>query len=151
SRLFRVEAVQLRFANGTERTYERLVGRGTGYGAVMLVAMLDAEHAVLVEEYCGGTDEYELSLPKRLIGADEDVLAAAKSERKEEAAVVARQLEALADPPLSAGCMAQPTQVVFAGMRNLERPQGRRPEPMRDARVALRARSAVGQRPPFTQ
>lgn len=67
SRLFRVEAVQLRFSNGTERTYERLVGRGNGYGAVMVVAMLDAEHAVLVEEYCGGTDEYELSLPKGLI------------------------------------------------------------------------------------
>ena len=48
SRLFRVEAVQLRFSNGNERTYERLVGRGNGYGAVMIVAMLDAEHAVLV-------------------------------------------------------------------------------------------------------
>lgn len=32
SRLFRVEAVQLRFSNGNERTYERLVGRGNGYG-----------------------------------------------------------------------------------------------------------------------
>ena len=38
SRLFRVEAVQLRFSNGNERTYERLVGRGNGYGAVMIVA-----------------------------------------------------------------------------------------------------------------
>ncbi len=28
----------------------------------MIVAMIDAEHALLVEEYCGGTDEYELSL-----------------------------------------------------------------------------------------
>jgi len=42
------------------------VGRGAGYGAVMIVAMIDAEHALLVEEYCGGTDEYELSLPKGL-------------------------------------------------------------------------------------
>ena len=60
SRLFRVEEVQLRFSNGVERTYERLVGRGNGYGAVMIVAMIDAEHAILVEEYCGGTDEYEI-------------------------------------------------------------------------------------------
>ena len=37
SRLFRVEELQLRFANGVERTYERLVGRGAGYGAVMAV------------------------------------------------------------------------------------------------------------------
>ncbi|MBQ1557744.1 MAG: ADP compounds hydrolase NudE, partial [Pseudomonas sp.] len=28
SRLFRVEQVQLRFSNGAERTYERLVGKG---------------------------------------------------------------------------------------------------------------------------
>lgn len=67
SRLFCVEELKLRFSNGVERTYERLVGKGAGYGAVMIVAMLDAEHAVLVEEYCGGTDEYELSLPKGLI------------------------------------------------------------------------------------
>ena len=44
SRLFRVEELQLRFSNGVERTYERLVGKGVGYGAVMVVAMLDAEH-----------------------------------------------------------------------------------------------------------
>jgi ADP-ribose diphosphatase len=57
--------------------------RAPGYGAVMIVAMLDAEHAVLVEEYCGGTDEYELSLPKGLIEPGEDVLAAAdRSSRK---------------------------------------------------------------------
>ena len=47
SRLFRVEEVQLRFSNGVERTYERLVGRGNGYGAVMIVAMADAEHALV--------------------------------------------------------------------------------------------------------
>ena len=41
SRLFRVEEVQLRFSNGVERTYERLVGRGNGYGAVMIVAMIE--------------------------------------------------------------------------------------------------------------
>ena len=42
SRIFHVEEVQLRFSNGVERTYERLVGRGTGYGAVMVVAMVPA-------------------------------------------------------------------------------------------------------------
>ena len=49
SRLFRVEEVQLRFSNGVERTYERLVGRGNGYGAVMIVAMIDSEHAILLK------------------------------------------------------------------------------------------------------
>ena len=41
SRLFRVEELQLRFSNGVERTYERLVGKGSGYGAVMIVALAD--------------------------------------------------------------------------------------------------------------
>ncbi len=77
--------LQLRFSNGAERTYERLVGKGSGYGAVMVVAMLDAEHAVLIEEYCGGTDDYQLSLPKGLIEPGEDVLVAANRELKEEA------------------------------------------------------------------
>ena len=85
SRLFCVEELKLRFSNGVERTYERLVGKGAGYGAVMIVAMLDSDHAVLVEEYCGGTDEYEMSLPKGLIEPGEDVLAAAERELKEEA------------------------------------------------------------------
>ena len=114
SRLFRVEEVQLRFSNGVERTYERLVGRGNGYGAVMIVAMIDAEHAILVEEYCGGTDEYEVSLPKGLIEPGEDVLAAAERELKEEAGYGARQLEHLTELSLSPGYMSQKIQVVLA-------------------------------------
>ena len=80
SRLFRVEQLQLRFANGVERTYERLASKGTGYGAVMIVAMADARHALLVEEYCAGTDDYQISLPKGLIEPGEDVLVAANRE-----------------------------------------------------------------------
>ncbi|HLT05179.1 MAG TPA: NUDIX domain-containing protein, partial [Pseudomonas sp.] len=81
SRLFAVEELQLRFSNGVERTYERLVGKA-GYGAVMVVAMADAEHALLVEEYCAGTDDYQLSLPKGLVEPGEEVLDAANRELK---------------------------------------------------------------------
>jgi len=151
SRLFRVEAVQLRFANGAERTYERLVGRGNGYGAVMIVAMLDAEHAVLVEEYCGGTDEYEMSLPKGLIEPGEDVLAAAERELKEEAGFGARQLEHLTELSLSPGYMSQKIQVVLATDLYEARLEGDEPEPMRVDRVNLRELSALAQNPQFTE
>ncbi|MDZ3994852.1 ADP compounds hydrolase NudE [Pseudomonas sp. Teo4] len=151
SRLFRVEAVQLRFANGNERTYERLVGRGNGYGAVMVVAMLDAEHAVLVEEYCGGTDEYELSLPKGLIEPGEDVLAAADRELKEEAGFGARQLEHLTELSLSPGYMSQKIQVVLASDLYEERLEGDEPEPMRVDKVNLRELSALAMHPQFTE
>ncbi len=113
-----------------ERTYERLVGKGTGHGAVMIVAMLDADHAVLVEEYCGGTDAYELSLPKGLIEPGEDVLAAAERELMEEAGYGARQLEHLTELSLSPGYMSQKIQVVLATDLYEERLEGDEPEPM---------------------
>ncbi|MGE7957120.1 ADP compounds hydrolase NudE [Pseudomonas sp. NPDC089530] len=150
SRLFCVEAVQLRFANGVERTYERLVGKA-GYGAVMIVAMLDAEHAVLVEEYCGGTDAYELSLPKGLIEPGEDVLAAAERELKEEAGFGARQLEHLTELSLSPGYMSQKIQVVLATDLYEERLEGDEPEPMRVDKINLRELSGLAQNPQFTE
>ena len=151
SRLFRVEEVQLRFSNGVERTYERLVGRGTGYGAVMIVAMADAEHALLVEEYCGGTDAYELSLPKGLIEPGEDVLAAADRELKEEAGFGARELEHLTELSLSPGYMSQKIQVVLAQGLYEEQLEGDEPEPMRVERVNLRDLAGLAQHPQFSE
>ncbi|MBN0978013.1 ADP compounds hydrolase NudE [Pseudomonas hygromyciniae] len=151
SRLFRVEEVQLRFSNGVERTYERLVGRGAGYGAVMIVAMIDADHALLVEEYCGGTDEYELSLPKGLIEPGEDVLAAADRELKEEAGYGARQLEHLTELSLSPGYMSQKIQVVLATDLYEERLEGDEPEPMRVDRVNLRELAQLAQNVQFSE
>jgi ADP-ribose diphosphatase len=80
----------------------------------MIVAMADAEHALLVEEYCGGTDDYQVSLPKGLVEPGEDVLAAANRELKEEAGFGARQLELLTELSLSPGYMSQKIQVVLA-------------------------------------
>ncbi|MEB0205707.1 ADP compounds hydrolase NudE [Pseudomonas sp. CCC3.1] len=151
SRLFRVEEVQLRFSNGVERTYERLVGRGNGYGAVMIVAMIDSEHAILVEEYCGGTDEYELSLPKGLIEPGEDVLAAADRELKEEAGFGARQLEHVTELSLSPGYMSQKIQVVLATDLYEEHLEGDEPEPMRVDRVNLRNLSGLMENPQFSE
>lgn len=151
SRIFRVEQVQLRFSNGVERTYERLVGSGTGHGAVMIVAMLDAEHAVLVEEYCGGTETYELSLPKGLIEPGEDVLAAANRELKEEAGFGARHLERLTELSLSPGYMSQKIHVVLATGLYEEQLEGDEPEPMRVDQVNLRALSELAQHPAFSE
>lgn len=151
SRLFRVEELQLRFSNGVERTYERLVGKGSGYGAVMIVAMLDNEHAVLVEEYCGGTDDYQLSLPKGLIEPGEDVLEAANRELKEEAGYGARKLELLTELSLSPGYMSQKIQVVLASDLYEESLPGDEPEPMRVDKVSLRELSSLIEHPLFSE
>ena len=151
SRLFRVEQLQLRFSNGVERTYERLASRGHGHGAVMVVAMADAEHALLVEEYCAGTDDYQLSLPKGLVEPGEDVLLAADRELKEEAGFGARQLELITELSLSPGYMSQKIQVVLARDLYKERLPGDEPEPMRVDRVSLHELSSLIQHPQFSE
>ncbi|NIR82642.1 MAG: hypothetical protein GWO05_05580, partial [Gammaproteobacteria bacterium] len=48
TRLFRVEAVDLRFSNGVEARFERLMG--TGRGAVLVIPLFEREQMVLVRE-----------------------------------------------------------------------------------------------------
>ena len=151
SRLFRVEQVQLRFSNGVERTYERLASKGTGHGAVMVVALLDNQHAVLIEEYCGGTEDYQLSLPKGLVEPEEDILEAANRELKEEAGFGARHLEWISELSLSPGYMSQKIQVVLARDLYEERLPGDEPEPMGVSKVDLRELSALAQHEQFSE
>lgn len=151
SRLFRVEELQLRFSNGAERTYERLVGKGSGYGAVMIVAMPDAEHVLLVEEYCGGTDDYQISLPKGLVEPGEDILAAANRELKEEAGFGSGHLEWLTELSLSPGYMSQKIQLVLARDLYEERLPGDEPEPLRIDRINLRDLLGLVRHPQFSE
>ena len=81
SRLFKVEAVDLRFSNGVERTYERLAVRGNG--AVMIVALDAMDNIILIKEYAVGVEDYLLTLPKGLIDPGEDAIIAADRELKE--------------------------------------------------------------------
>ena len=67
SRIFRVESMDLTFSNGTQATYERIIG---GRGAVMAVPF-DGTHFYMSVEYCGGTMEYGLGLVKGKIDAGE--------------------------------------------------------------------------------
>ncbi|QAX81518.1 ADP compounds hydrolase NudE [Candidatus Pseudomonas adelgestsugas] len=151
SRLFFIEEVQLRFSNGIERTYERLVGRGAGCGAVMIVAMIDTYYALLVEEYCAGTDKYEFSLPKGLIEPGENILAAANRELREEAGYSARQLEHITELSLSPGYMSHKIQVVLATDLYEERAEGDEPEFMRVERINLRDLSMLAQNAQFSE
>ncbi|MCL4128399.1 UNVERIFIED_CONTAM: hypothetical protein GTU68_008808, partial [Idotea baltica] len=137
SQLFCIESLDLRFSNGVERTYERLVGRGNKLGSVMIVAMLDRTHALLIEEYCGGTDNYQLSLPKGLIDKGESALDAANRELKEETGYGAHQLEHITELSLSPGYMSQKIQIILATNLYPERLAGDEPEPIKLDKINL--------------
>lgn len=151
SRLFRVEQLQLRFSNGAERTYERLAGKSNGHGAVMIVAMPDDEHVLLVEEYCAGTESYELSLPKGLIDPGEDALQAANRELQEEAGFAAKKLEWITQLSVSPGYMRQIIQVVLARDLYPSRLQGDEPEPMGVTKVKINNLMSLIEHPQFSE
>ena len=91
SSFFKVERVDLEFANGATRQFERMAG--SGRGAVMIVPMLDDETFLLVREYAAGTHSYQLGFPKGLIDPGESVLEAANRELMEEVGYGAKHLQ----------------------------------------------------------
>lgn len=83
TRIFKVEQVDLHFANGEKRVYERLIGGATN-GAITMVPMLDEHTILLVREYGAGVHNYYLSLPAGAVDDGETHLEAANRELKEE-------------------------------------------------------------------
>ncbi|KAA3625800.1 MAG: ADP compounds hydrolase NudE, partial [Proteobacteria bacterium] len=69
SRLFRVDAVDLRFDNGNERCFEQLVAEGLG--GVVVAPIADDGSILLVEEYALRTGAHELGLVKGVIAPGE--------------------------------------------------------------------------------
>lgn len=112
TKLFRVEALHLRFANGVERHYERL--KAGSRGAVMIVAMQDANTVLLTREYAAGCERYEIALPKGLMEHGESVFDAANRELQEEAGFAARHLRELKTLSLAPGYLSHRMHVVLA-------------------------------------
>lgn len=128
SRLFKVEELRLKFTNGVERTYERLVGRGQG--AVMIVAINEQQELVLIREYAGGFHDYVLTLPKGMIDPGEDALAAANRELMEETGFGAHRLELLTQLSLAPNYMDHKMDVVLARDLYPCKLEGDEPEPL---------------------
>lgn len=128
SRLFHVEEQKLRFANGVERTYERL---NPGFhGAVMVVALQADGTLLLVREYGAGTAEYYLSFPKGSVHTEESIIDAANRELMEETGHGARRLEVLSELTLSPSYMGNRMSIVLARDLFAKRLPGDEPEPL---------------------
>lgn len=125
---YRFEQLDLEFANGERRQYQRLHGRG--HGAVVVVPMLDADTVLLVREYAAGVHRYELGLVKGRIDAGETALEAANRELQEEAGYAARSLVPLRALTLAPTYMSHQTQLVIARDLYPQRLPGDEPEPL---------------------
>lgn len=123
---FAVEQLDLEFSNGVRRTYERMPGGGRG--AVIVVPLLDADTVLLIREYAAGLHAYELGLPKGRLERDEEPLAAADRELKEECGYGARRLTLIGKLSMAPTYMAHQTHVVLAEDLYPERLDGDEPE-----------------------
>jgi ADP-ribose diphosphatase len=123
---FRIERIDLEFANGERRKYERLKSRG--HGAVIIAAVPDPQTVLLIREYSAGVHRYELGLPKGRMDAGESILDAANRELKEEVGFGARKLTHLRSITLSPSYMSHQIQLVLAEDLYPERLPGDEPE-----------------------
>ncbi|HIO17569.1 MAG TPA: NUDIX domain-containing protein, partial [Gammaproteobacteria bacterium] len=81
TRLFHIEAVDLKFGNGHYAQFERFMGDGSG--SVLVIPMPDAQHLLLLREYAVGCERYELGFVKGRIDAGESPRDAALREMRE--------------------------------------------------------------------
>lgn len=126
TRIFTIEQVDLRFSNGVEVEFERLISPLPG--AVLVVPLLDDDTVLLTREYSAGVDRYELSFAKGHCEAGEDILESANREMMEEVGYGARQLTLLRTFTLSPAYMNHQTHVVLAEDLYEKRLPGDEPE-----------------------
>jgi ADP-ribose diphosphatase len=127
SRFFRIEELDLRFANGVERTYERLPGSGTP--AVIVVAVNAADELLLIREYCAGFHEMQLTLVKGAVEGGESLEEAANRELMEEVGMGARNIRFLKRLNIAPGHMGFTINVLLATDLYPARLPGDEPEP----------------------
>jgi ADP-ribose diphosphatase len=148
SQLFRIEQVDLEFANGSRRTYERIPG---GSDSVMIVPMSDAETVLLIREYGAGTDRYELGFPKGVVEPGEEPIDAANRELQEEIGYAARNLRIIDRVSLVPGYIQHHSLIVLAQGLYPQRLPGDEPEPIEVVPWRLRDIDALLARDDFDE
>ena len=149
SRLFKVESLHLRFANGEERVYERM--QGGHRGAVMVVPLLDDQTLLLVREYAAGTHSYELGFPKGVIDPGEECFTAGNRELMEEAGYAAHELVYLKQVALAPGFFASRMDLLLARDLYPDSREGDEPEPLELVSWPLAEAEALLDNPDFNE
>jgi len=128
SRLFTIEALDIEFSNGATRQYERLKRARGSNGAVLIVPLIDKETALLIREYSGGVDRYELGLAKGKIDEGETTLQAANRELKEEVGYGAHKIQQISSFSIAPSYMEHMTEIILAEDLYPEKLPGDEPE-----------------------
>jgi len=128
TRFFNIQSMDVVFSNGEKRQYERL--KPPGNGAVLVIPMLDDETVLMIYEYSGGTDRYELALTKGKIDDGETPLEAANRELIEEIGYGAKKLTYMKAMSIAPGYQSSITHIILAQDLYEEIAQGDEPEPL---------------------
>ena len=126
TRIFRIEQVDVRFANGRQARYERLYA--TPPAAVMIVPLLHEGTVLLIREYAVGVERYELCLPKGRVDEGETMFAAANRELMEEISYGAGSLQHIKSLSFAPGYVDHTTHVLLATDLYPQRRVGDEPE-----------------------
>ncbi|QFU03507.1 ADP compounds hydrolase NudE [Pseudoalteromonas sp. THAF3] len=149
SRLFTVEALELRFSNGEQRQYERI--RGGGRGAVMIVPVNEHDELILVREYCAGTNDYQLGFPKGLIDPGETPFQAANRELQEEVGLGAHELNEMKKVSLAPSYFNAHMHIITARDLYHQTLAGDEPEPLEVVYWPMAQWQALLGEPDFTE
>ncbi len=129
TRFFNIQSMDVEFSNGEKRQYERL--KPPGDGAVLVIPMLDDDTVLMIYEYSGGTDRYELALTKGKIDKGESPIEAANRELVEEIGYGAKSLKLIKTMTLAPGYQSNFTHIVLAqDLYEQSSADGDEPEPL---------------------
>jgi ADP-ribose diphosphatase len=149
SQLFTIEQIDLEFANGEKRIYERVVNRGLG--AVLIVGVTANQSVLLIREYAAGIDAYEWAFPKGLIDTGETAIVAANRELREEVGMAARQLDWLKSMTIAPGYFGARIDLIVARDLYQSPLVGDEPEPIEVMEWPLARSDELLLRPDFSE
>jgi ADP-ribose diphosphatase len=127
--IFHIESLDIEFGNGAKRTYQRLNPKGNG--AVLVIPVFNDGKFAMIYEYSGGTNKYELALPKGKIDDGETILEAANRELQEEIGFKAGNLKHIKTMTIAPSYQANKIHIVLATNLTPSKLSGDEPEELK--------------------
>lgn len=134
TRLFEIQAVDLKFSNGEYRTYERFKPANR---AGVMVLPVDGNELIMIKEYAVGTERYELGFVKGLMDLGETMEQSANRELQEEIGLKAKEFVFLRSVHISVGFMNAKMHILLARDFSPSKLEGDEPEPLQIVRYPL--------------